>query len=200
MSGRKLLSITFGGVILLAFAAQGFSQVQAAQTRIPQQIIVNGQRANGVYVVAPTGGFESFTCSAPQQFTTPEGTSQGWACYEQASGAWLLNALPPQTQNAAPGPVQGGVPQGVPQQPTVIYQQPPTVIYQQPYPTIIYTTPSYPVYPVYPVIVRPAYPSSVVLGRAAINAAGRIASAVVISSRHGRSYYGYGYPSRRWGR
>ena len=197
MNGRKLLSISVAGVFLLAFAAQGFSQVQAAQTRIPQQIIINGQRANGVYVIAPTGGLESFTCPAPQNYTTPEGTLQGWTCYEQASGAWLLNALPPQAQSA-PAPVQV-VPQY--QQPTVIYQQPPTVIYQQPYPTIVYTTPSYPVF------VRPAYPSSVVLGRAAIYAAGRVASAVIINSRHGRAYYGnspyygypspYGYPSRR---
>ena len=186
MKSRALLSIGFAGVLLFAFAAQGFSQVQAAQTRIPQQIVINGQGANGVYVVAPTGGFESFTCPAPQHYTTPEGTSQGWTCYEQASGAWLLNALPPQAQTA-PAPVQV-----VPQQPTVIYQQPPTVIYQQPFPTIVYAAPSYPVYPYF---VRPAYPSSVVLGRAAIYTAGRVASAVVIGSHHGRVHYGY--PSRR---
>ena len=192
MNRRALLSIGFVGVLLFAFSADGFSQVQAAQNRIPHQIVINGQRANGVYVVAPTGGFESFTCPAPQQYTTPEGTSQGWACYEQASGAWLLNALPPQGQNA-PAPVQV-VPQQ-PQQPTVIYQQPPTVIYQQPYPTIVYAAPSY---PVYPYIVRPAYPSSVVLGRAAIYAAGRVASAVVINSGHGRFHNGHQSRRGRW--
>jgi hypothetical protein len=194
MNRKELLSISFVGVFLFAFAAQGFSQVQAAQTRIPQQIVINGQRVNGVYVMASTGGFESFTCSDPQHYTTPEGTSQGWACYEQASGTWLLNAVPPQGQSA-PGPVQT-VPQQptvtYPQQPTVIYQQPPTVIYQQPYPTIVYTTPAY------PVVVGPAYPSSVFLGAAAINAAGRIASAFVISSGHGRFHYAY--PSRGWRR
>ena len=197
MNSRAMLSIGFAGVLLFAFAAEGFSQVQASQTRIPQQIVINGQRANGVYVVAPTGGFESFTCPAPQQYTTPEGTSQGWTCYEQASGAWLLNALPPQAQSA---PVTVQV---APQQPTVIYQQPPTVIYQQPVPTIVYAAPSYPVYssypsyPVYPYIVRPAYPSSVVLGRAAIYAAGRVASAVVIGSHNGRAHYGYSSRHRR---
>jgi len=48
---------------------------------------------------------------------------------------------------------------------------------------VVYTAPPN------PVVIEPAYPSSVVLGRAAINAAGRIASAAIISSRHPRGYY-----------
>jgi hypothetical protein len=159
--------------------------VQAAQNRIPQQITINGQPANGAYVSAPAGGLQSFTCSAPQQYATPDGASQGWACYEQATGVWLLNALPPAQAQAAPAPV--------PQQPTVIYPQPPaTVIYQQPAPTVVYTTPVYRT-PVYPVVVAPAYPPSVILGAAAINAAGRIAAAAIAGSHYPHAvYYGHG--------
>ena len=65
---------------------------------------------------------------------------------------------------------------------TVVYPQPATVIYQQP-PTVIYTT------PVHPVVVAPVYPSSVILGTAAINAAGRIASAGIIAHGHERVRY-----------
>jgi hypothetical protein len=173
-----------GIVVILIFtfgATSGFSQVQTAQNRIPQQIIINGQPANGAYVAAPGGGIQSFTCSTPQQYVTPDGASQGWACYEQATGVWLLNALPPAQAQVPPAPV--------PQQPTVIYQQPPaTVIYQQPAPTVVYTP------PVYPVVVAPAYPPSVVLGTAAINAAGRIAAAAIAGSHYSRveHYYGHG--------
>jgi hypothetical protein len=171
------------GVVLIftLFATAGFSQVQAVQNRIPLQIFINGQPANGAYVTAPGGGVQSFSCSMPQQYVTPDGASQGWACYEQATGVWLLNALPPAQAQAGP----------LPQQPTVIYQQPPAVIYQQPPPTVVYTTP---VYPTRPVIVEPAYPSSVVLGTAAINAAGRIASAAIANSHYARGrYYEHDY-------
>jgi hypothetical protein len=64
----------------------------------------------------------------------------------------------------------------------VVYPQPATVIYQQPAPaTVVYTSPR-------PVIVEPAYSPSVVLGRAAIDAAGRIASAAILNS-HSHPYY-----------
>jgi hypothetical protein len=177
MKNRRL-SLGIGVVLVFTlFATAGFSQVQAVQNRIPLQVIINGQPANGAYVTAPGGGVQSFSCSMPQQYVTPDGASQGWACYEQATGLWLLNALPPAQAQSAP----------VPQQPTVIYQQPPaTVIYQQPPPTVVYTTP---VYRTRPVIVEPAYPPSVVLGTAAINAAGRIASAAIANSHYSRGHY-----------
>jgi hypothetical protein len=44
-----------------------------------------------------------------------------------------------------------------------------------------------------PVVVAPVYPSSVILGRAAIDAAGRVASAAILSSRRSRDYYTYNY-------
>src|SRR5205085_266129 len=167
-------------------SAEGFAQVQSVQNRIAQQVIINGQRANGAYVPATTGGMQTFTCSNPQQYATPDGASQGWACYDQATSVWLLNALPP-----SPQPIQQ-VQVPVQQPPVVIYQQPPTVIYQQAVPTtVIYTTPA-------PVVVAPAYSSGVVLGAAAINATGRIVSAAILgSSRYPRVYY-VRQGHRRW--
>lgn len=219
--GDRLLYCGISFVIMSAlFPSEGFSQAQAAQNRIPQQIVINGQMASGAYVTAG-GQIQSFTCPMPQHYTTADGSSQGWACYEQTTGVWVLNALPPAQADApvpVPAPTPVPVPQPVPQQappyvvfprtqPTiiyqqpVIYQQPPVVIYQQPAPTVVYA-PAPP-----PVVIAPAYPSSVYLGRAAIDAAGRIASAVILNSRHPADNYYYddrGWPpprrnnGRRW--
>src|SRR6266568_525183 len=99
-------------------------------------------------------------CPAPQLYVTSDGASQGWACYEQSTGVWLLNALPPaqapqpQAQppvqtpqpqvQLPPPPAQAPPAQPQAQPPAIIYpQQAPAVIYQQP-PTIIYTAPAYP--------------------------------------------------------
>jgi len=210
-------------IVLVVAAAPGFSQAQPAQTRIPQQVVINGQTVSAVHVIAAAGGFQAYTCLNPQQYATADGSSQGWACYEQSTGVWLLNALPPQNpqpqpqpqSQPAPPPVQAPqapqpqvqlpppapLPQPQAQQPPVIYpQQAPTVIYQQP-PAIVYTT-GYPVYPG-PVVVAPPYPASVVLGTAAINAAARIVSSAFIGYRYPRGYY-YApvrpFPYRGWRR
>jgi len=106
---------------MFALATLAFSQAQTAENRISQQIVIGGQRVNGAYVTVPTGGIQSFTCLNPQQYVTPDGGSRGWACYDQATGIWLLNALPPAGTQA---PAQVPVPvQAAPQQPSVIYQQ-----------------------------------------------------------------------------
>ena len=205
------------GISLVAMSAwspsAGFSQVQAAQNRIPQQIVINGQMASGAHVTTPEGQIQSFTCPSPQRYTTADGSSQGWACYEQTTGVWLLNAVPPSQAQVTPAPAPQPAPQVI-QQPPLVYQQappvvvyqpqpaviyqsaPPAVIYQQP-PTVIYEPAPTVVYaPRPPVVVAPAYPSSVVLGAAAIDAAGRIASAAILSSRHSHYYY-YGDHDRR---
>jgi len=131
----------------LTAALNGFSQAPAPQSRIPEQVVVNGQQVSAAYVIAPGGGFQSFTCPAPQPYTMLDGTSQGWACYEQATGTWLLNALPA-------APAQGQAPaQAQVQPPAVAYPQQPAVIYQQPAPTVVYAAPAYAPYPV----VVPAY-------------------------------------------
>jgi hypothetical protein len=262
----RAVGFAMGFVMTFAGAAsESFAQVQAVQNRSPQQVVINGQLVNGAFVTAAGGQLQSFTCSMPQQYTMPDGSSTGWACYEQTTGVWLLNALPPaQAQTApvpvpAPAPVQPPPPvyqqqqppvyqqqqppvyqqqqppvyqqqqppvyqqqqppvyqqqqppvyqqQPVYQQappppviyqqapptviyqqappPTVVYQAPPTVIYQQPAPTTVVYTPT----PTVPVVVAPAYPSSVVLGTAAIQAAGRIASAAIFAHDHPRVVY-----------
>jgi hypothetical protein len=172
----------FGLAVIALGASNGFSQIPAAQDRIIQPVIINGQQVNAAYVTAPGGGAQSFTCQAPQQYVTPDGAGQGWACYEAATGYWLLNALPPaQVQT---------------QQPAVVYQQaPPTVVYRTS-PPVVYATPPV-VYAAPPVVVAPAYPPSVVLGSAAINAAGRIAAAAIFNSHAPRVVY-YPYHGRRW--
>jgi hypothetical protein len=193
------------GLVLLV-SAQGFSQAPYVQDRIPQQVVINGQQVSAVHVVAPGGGMQTYTCSNPQAYTTPEGTAQGWACFDQSAGVWLLNALPPAEQPVAqaPAPVQQP-PAGVQQPATVVYppagvQQPATVVYppagvQQPatvvYPpaTVVYAPPA-------PVVVAPVYPASVVLGTAAIEATGRIVSAAIWNSRYPRYYVVHGHP--RW--
>jgi hypothetical protein len=214
------------GISLVAMSAwspsAGFSQVQAAQNRIPQQIVINGQMASGAHVTTPEGQIQSFTCPSPQHYTTADGSSQGWACYEQTTGVWLLNAVPPSQAQVAPAPAPAphSVPQVIPQQPPVVYQQappvvvyqtPPTVIYQPAPPAVIYQQPPAVIYepaptvvyaPRRPVVVAPAYPSSVVLGAAAIDAAGRIASAAILNSRHSHYYYysdhDWRHNGRRW--
>jgi len=195
----KLNRLTWGSltiVLALALSAQAFAQTQPVQSRIPQQVIINGQKVNGAHVIAANGAMQAFTCSNPQQYATPDGASQGWACFDQATGVWLLNALPPSTQNAAPPvPAQAPAPTGAPlpaQPPAVVYQQPATVIYQQPYPaTVVYPYPA-------PVVVAPAYPAGVLLGAAAINATGRIVSAALLGPRYYGGFYYYGRGFRRW--
>src|SRR5688572_8388828 len=152
------LGIAIVGTLALSPSA-AFSQVQATPTRIPQQIVINGQMASGAYVTGVGGQLQSFTCPSPQQYTTADGNSQGWACYEQTTGVWLLNAVAPAPQAV---PVAPSAPVVVPQvsapppfvvfprpapvvvyqQPTVVYQPAPTVIYAQPVPPTVVYAPS----------------------------------------------------------
>lgn len=152
---RVALGIGLALTLTAAMAAEGFSQSQPAQNRIPQPIIVNGQPANGAYVQNAGGGMQSYTCPNPQPYTTPDGASSGWACYDQATSTYLLNALPPAQPQAAPQPQPQPAPAPAPQQqPTVVYQP----VYQ-PAPTVVYTAPPYPVY-----VAPPYYGPSFVFG------------------------------------
>lgn len=199
VNSNRLVWASSTMVLALALSAQAFAQAQPAQSRIPQQVIINGQRVNGAYVAAATGGMQSFTCSNPQQYATPEGSTQGWACFDMASGVWLLNAVPPQSQQVQPQvaqpapaapPVQAPLPA---QPPSVVYQQPATVIYQQPYPATVVYGPA----PVY-VAPYPYYSPGVVLGAAAIGATGRIVSAALLGPRYYPGFFYAGRGFRRW--
>ena len=201
--------------VLMVFAVSGWaSQFPEAQRRIPQQIVINGLTVNAASVMTSSGQVQSFTCSSPQHYNTLDGSSQGWACYDELSGVWLMNAVPPVQAPAAsvPAPIPAQSPrpvyQRVPVQqapvygtpvPNVVYQQP-AIVYQQAPPVVIYQQPAI-VYaqPFAPVVVAPAYyPPSVVLGAAAITAAGRIVSAAIIGSGYPRAYYYRPIRGRRW--
>ena len=202
----KTRAVFLASGLATLWTISGFSQVRGAQNRIPQSVVINGQTVSGAYVTTAGGQLQSFTCPAPQHYVTADGASQGWACYEETTGVWLLNALPPASAQSAPVPVPSPQPPAVIYQqappPAVVYQAPPTVIYQQPQPTIVYQAPPTVIYtaPAPPVVVAPAYPPSVVLGTAAIRAAGQIASAAIINSHHHqREYYYYTHDrGRRW--
>jgi hypothetical protein len=58
------LGIAIVGALALS-PSVGFSQAQTAPTRIPQQIVINGQMASGAYVTGSAGQLQSFTCPAP---------------------------------------------------------------------------------------------------------------------------------------
>ena len=73
------LAVVFGLAVIALGASNSFSQIPAAQDRIIQPVIINGQQVNAAYVTAPGGGVQSFTCQAPQQYVTPDGAGQGWA-------------------------------------------------------------------------------------------------------------------------
>src|SRR5689334_22796028 len=137
---ERVISIAIGfGAVLALTPSAAFARAQGVQNRIPQQVIINGQSANGAYVTTQGGRIQSFTCPSPQHYTTADGSSQGWACYEQTTGVWLLNAVPPSQGQVAPAPPP--VPQPVPQviqQPPLVYQQAPPVVVYQPQPAVIY--------------------------------------------------------------
>jgi hypothetical protein len=97
-------------LLILGTTTLGFSQVEPAQPRIPQQVVINGQTVNGAYVQVPGGGLQSFTCSNPQHYSTPDGGMKGWACFDAATDTWLLNAVPPASAQAAPVPVPSRAP------------------------------------------------------------------------------------------
>ena len=156
---RRRNLVFFVALVLLA-AGIALPAPAEAQSRIAQQVVINGQVTNGAFVTTPAGGMQTFTCDSPQQYTTPDGAVQGWACYDGTTGVWLLNSAPPTAG-----------------QPPVIYQQPATVVYQ-PSPVVVAPVVVYQ-RPVRPIVVAPAYPPSVVLGAAAINATGRIVASAI---------------------
>src|SRR6266571_4774788 len=108
-NGRGEL-ISRNGNVFRGFASSLFAQTPADQQRIVEPIIVNGQEVQGVLVLQ-NGAVQSYTCSSPQPYTTANQSESGWACFDQATGMWLLHAQPPLQATAPP-------------QPTIVYSQP----------------------------------------------------------------------------
>lgn len=98
----------------------------AEGSRIIEPITVNGQSATGVLVLK-NGTTQTYSCESPQPYVTAQ-SERGWACFEQATGMWLLHAQPPADIAAAET------------------QQSPTVIYGEPNPVYPYSY-GYPYYP-----------------------------------------------------
>ena len=89
----------FLSVLLLAVVSVPLTlAAPQAQQRIPQPIMVNGQQAEGLLIVQ-NGVPQTTTCPDPQPYTSANGASSGWACYDASSGTWLLNAQPQQSSD-----------------------------------------------------------------------------------------------------
>lgn len=115
--------LEFPVALTVAFVFAGVSlQAQGVppQQRVLQPIIINGQSTQGVTVIQ-NGAVQGWTCPNPQQYVAADQSSSGWACFDQASSAWLLHALPPQQTAPAYPP------------PTVVYQQPTVYVAGWPY-------------------------------------------------------------------
>lgn len=183
---RKPSLVSIGLVVAFAMGSISavFAQSPVIQNRVAQQVMIGGLRVDAAYVIASGGGVQSYSCPGPQQYVTPDGTSQGWACFDPITNVWLLSALPPQQQEPPPAPAPIVVQQVI-QQP--VYTTP--VIYQYPVvqPAAIYHRTPRPFVYAAPVYAAPVYSSSAIVGAAAINAAGRIAAAVIATS----GYHGH---------
>src|SRR5215468_739074 len=130
MRTKFVVSMIIAGLVI--FSSSLFAQSStSAGNRIIQSITVNGQPAQGVLVVQ-NGTVQTYTCQSPEPYVTADESESGWACFEPATGMWLLHAQPP--SQAAAGASQ--------QSPSVIYREPSTVYV----PTYSYNYP-YPYYP-----------------------------------------------------
>jgi hypothetical protein len=142
MLKRLLLSLLLVGVPLYP-ASVAFAQIgPPANQRITEQLIINGQQVSGA-MVTENGVVQSYTCQSPQPYITMNQSSSGWACFDQATGTWLMNAQPP-----------------VQQQSSTVYSEPPATVYTEPSTAYGYYPDSYPYpygYPYYPYSYSPFF-------------------------------------------
>jgi hypothetical protein len=130
-------------ITIVVSALPAFPQAAApAQERVLESVVINGQTVQGVLVIQ-NGVVQSYACSSPQPYVTANHAESGWACFETATGMWLLHAHPAQTNS-----VYSQAP---------VYTAPPTVVYTYPavsyygYPYGYYPYSYYPYgYPYYP--------------------------------------------------
>src|SRR5262245_48972436 len=127
---RKFVFSMIIAAIVIFFPSVFAQSSDAEEQRIIQSTIVNGQMGRGVLVVQ-NGTVQTYSCDSPKQYLTADLSESGWACFEQATGMWLLHAQP-RSQTALPSASQ--------QSPTVIYSEPNTVYV----PTYSYGYPYYP--------------------------------------------------------
>lgn len=111
---RFLLSLLLTALIIVPGAV--VHAQPAPQQRIHQPVVINGQEVQGITVVQ-NGTVQTYTCPDPQPYTAADQSSSGYACFDQTSGTWLLNAEPP--QNA--GTVYNSPPAYYPEEPAYTY-------------------------------------------------------------------------------
>ena len=87
---------------LVCFAGP-LAQTAPLQQRITQPIVMNGQQVHGVTVIQDAA-IVSYSCTSPQPYVAVDQSSSGWACFDQATGTWLMHA---QSQPTATGARRG---------------------------------------------------------------------------------------------
>jgi hypothetical protein len=98
---RKTFFLSVIIAALLMYFPSVFAQSSiAGQQRIMESIMVNGQPAQGVLVVE-NGTLKSYSCDSPQPYVTTNQSESGWACFDESTGMWLLNAQPPSQATTA---------------------------------------------------------------------------------------------------
>jgi hypothetical protein len=132
---RKLLLCA--GLVVALIGSSGFAVAIGAprQERVEQTLLIKGRGVDGVTIMQD-GVAQSVACPSPQPYVTADGTSTGWACFDPASGMWLMNA---KTQSAS-----GYTEQPACQEPSTVYSYYSSP-YWYPYP-IPYPYPAYPFY------------------------------------------------------
>jgi hypothetical protein len=85
---KIVLSVVLVGA-LVCFAGP-LAQTAPLQ-QITQPIIINGQQVQGVTIVRD-GAVVSYSCASPQSYVAVDQSSSGWACFDQATGTWLMHA------------------------------------------------------------------------------------------------------------
>jgi hypothetical protein len=93
---RKLLLCVLLAAALMGLS--GFAVAIGAQSHenVEQTLLVKGREVDGVMIMQD-GVAQSVTCPSPQPYVTADGTSAGWACFDLATGMWMMNA---KSQNA----------------------------------------------------------------------------------------------------
>ncbi len=135
MSNKLVLYI----IATAGLASSSFAQTSAGpgQQRILESVVIDGQPAQGALVLQ-NGAVQTFTCSSPEPYVTAGQAESGWACYEAATGTWLLHAQPPQQQGYNQAP-----PNQYPEAPPYV---PPATVYTAP---TVYSSAYYDSYPYY---------------------------------------------------
>jgi uncharacterized membrane protein YgcG len=131
MRREFILLMIIAALMLLSPAVLAQSHT-SGQHRIIQPIMINGQSAQGAYIIE-NGVVQGYRCPSPQQYVTADQSQNGWACFDPSSGLWLLHAQPPSSATVP----------STQESPNVIYDEPSTVYV----PSYSYAYPYYPNYP-----------------------------------------------------